>query len=90
MEDARGEQDDGDGDGQAGSEQASVLHAAIVAAEPLRQRVGFHEAAEIGELASLAEQTVHRAPQGAQDLVAIHRTHHRVGKRREDVGGRSS
>lgn len=71
MEDARRDQDDTDGDGESGGEQAAVVHAAIVAAEALRQGVGFHEGPQFGKLLSLTQEPVGGDAQGTQDLVAF-------------------
>ena len=70
------------GGGNADEHEATELHAAIVAAESLRKRVGFDESAKLGELVSGAQQAVHCAPQRAEELRAFERAWERALEKR--------
>ena len=81
-------EEDRRGGSHADDDQAPVLHAAIVAAQLLRERVGLHESTELGELLSLMQERVHGDPQRAQELVAVERAHDRALEAGENVAGK--
>ena len=69
-----------DRNGEPSREHLTVLHAAIVAAEALRQRVALHELVQLRRdcfpaRAGDMQQSVDRDAQRAQQLAAIERAH---------------
>ncbi len=86
------DQDGCDRNGEPRDEQMSMLHAAIVAAEGLRQVGALHKLAQLRRdvavpaLAGDVQQSVNRGTQCAQQLAAFERAHDCAVEAREYAG----